>query len=161
MKIYAQNKVNDDFQRIAAAIHYLVERQEDQPALDDVAAITGLSPHHFQRVFTRWAGLSPKKFLKHVTLAAAKTRLTASASIMDAAFEVGLSGSSRLHDLFVTVDSVTPGEYKGRGNGMIFKYGFHPSLFGEGPRDDWECCLLLSLDGRQQLHHSFIKGLCV
>ena len=131
MKIYAQNKVNDDFQRIAAAIHYLVERQEDQPALDDVAAITGLSPHHFQRIFARWAGLSPKKFLKHVTLAAAKTRLTASKSIMNAAFEVGLSGSSRPHDLLVTVDSVTPGEYKGRGSGMIFKYGFHPSLFGE------------------------------
>ena len=131
MKIYAQNQTNDDFQRIAAAIHYLVERQDDQPALDDVAAKTGLSPHHFQRVFTRWAGLSPKKFLKHVTLAAAKTRLAASASIMDAAFDVGLSGSSRLPDLFVTVDSVSPVEYKDRGNGMIFKYGFHPSLFGE------------------------------
>ena len=131
MKIYAQNKVNDDFQRIAAAIDYLVERQEDQPALDDVAAIIDLSPNHFQRIFARWAGLSPEKFLKHVTLEATKARLTASASIMDAAFDIGLSRPSRLHDLFVIVDSITPDEYKGRGNGMVFKYGFHPSLFGE------------------------------
>lgn len=130
----AQNtpkKISDDFQRVAAAIHYLVERQEDQPELDDVAAVTGLSPHHFQRVFTRWAGLSPKKFLKHVTLAAAKARLDASASVMDAAFDAGLSGPGRLHDLFVSVDAVTPGEYKRRGAGMTFRYGFHPSLFGE------------------------------
>ena len=131
MKIYTKNKVNDDFQRIAAAIHYLVERQEDQPELEDVAAVAGLSPHHFQRVFTRWAGLSPKKFLKHITLDAAKNRLDASLSVMDAAFDVSLSGASRLHDLFVTVDAVTPGEYKSQGNGMVFKYGFHPSLFGE------------------------------
>ena len=131
MKIDIKNKVNDDFQRIAAAIHYLVDRQEDQPELEDVAAVVGLSPHHFQRVFTRWAGLSPKKFLKHITLDAAKNRLDASLSVMDAAFDVGLSGASRLHDLFVTVDAVTPGEYKSQGNGMVFKYGFHPSLFGE------------------------------
>lgn len=131
MKIDTKNKVNDDFQRIAAAIHYLVDRQEDQPELEDVAAVVGLSPHHFQRVFTRWAGLSPKKFLKHITLDAAKNRLDASLSVMDAAFDVGLSGASRLHDLFVTVDAVTPGEYKSQGNGMVFKYGFHPSLFGE------------------------------
>ena len=131
MKIYTKNKVNDEFQRIAAAIHYLVERQEDQPELDDVAVVAGLSPHHFQRVFTRWAGLSPKKFLKHITLDAAKNRLDASLSVMDAAFDVSLSGASRLHDLFVTVDAVTPGEYKSQGNGMVFKYGFHPSRFGE------------------------------
>ena len=131
MKIDIKNKVNDDFQRIAAAIHYLVDRQEDQPELEDVAAVVGLSPHHFQRVFTRWAGLSPKKFLKHITLDAAKNRLDTSLSVMDAAFDVGLSGASRLHDLFVTVDAVTPGEYKSQGNGMVFKYGFHPSLFGE------------------------------
>ena len=131
MKIDIKNKVNDDFQRIAAAVHYLVDRQEDQPELEDVAAVVGLSPHHFQRVFTRWAGLSPKKFLKHITLDAAKNRLDASLSVMDAAFDVGLSGASRLHDLFVTVDAVTPGEYKSQGNGMVFKYGFHPSLFGE------------------------------
>jgi len=131
MKIDIKNKVNDDFQRIAAAIHYLVDRQEDQPELEDVAAVVGLSPHHFQRVFTRWAGLSPKKFLKHITLDAAKNRLDASLSVMDAAFDAGLSGASRLHDLFVTVDAVTPGEYKSQGNGMVFKYGFHPSLFGE------------------------------
>lgn len=122
---------SDDYPRVADAIHYLVEHQEEQPELDDVAAVAGLSPHHFQRLFTRWAGVSPKKFLKHVTLNAAKARLDASASVMDAAFDTGLSGPSRLHDLFVTVDAVTPGEFKSRGAGMVFRYGFHACPFGE------------------------------
>jgi len=121
----------DDYHRVADAIHYLVANQEDQPDLDAVAAVAGLSPHHFQRIFTRWAGVSPKKFLKHLTLSAAKSRLDASVSVMDAAFDAGLSGPGRLHDLFVTVDAVTPGEYKSRGAGMTFQYGFHATPFGE------------------------------
>lgn len=131
---------NGDYPRVAAAIHYLVEHQEDQPELDEVAAVAGLSPHHFQRLFTRWAGVSPKKFLKHVTLNAAKARLDASLSVMDAAFDAGLSGPSRLHDLFVTFEAVTPGEYKSRGAGIVFRYGIHPSLFGE-------CIVVLSARG--------------
>lgn len=120
-----------DYERVAGAIRFLVDHREDQPELADVAGAAGLSPHHFQRVFTRWAGVSPKKFLKHLTLAAAKERLDASASVMDAAFDAGLSGPGRLHDLFVSVDAVTPGEYKRHGAGMVFRYGFHPSPFGE------------------------------
>ncbi len=130
----------DDYQRVADAIHYLVDHREDQPELDDVAAVSGLSPHHFQRIFTRWAGVSPKKFLKHLTLSAAKERLDASVSVMDAAFDAGLSGPSRLHDLFVSVDGVTPGEYKRRGQDMDFLYGFHASPFGE-------CIVVLSARG--------------
>ena len=120
-----------DYQRIAEAIRFVTERREDQPELADVAGAVGLSPPHLQRLFTRWAGVSPKKFLKYLTLADAKARLDASASVLDAALDAGLSGPGRLHDLFVSVDAVTPGEYKARGAGMTFTYGFHPSPFGE------------------------------
>ncbi|MBT3911262.1 MAG: methylated-DNA--[protein]-cysteine S-methyltransferase [Rhodospirillaceae bacterium] len=120
-----------DYARIAEAIEFVVNQREDQPELADVADAVNLSPHHLQRLFTRWAGVSPKKFLKFLTLADAKARLDASASVLDAAFDAGLSGPGRLHDLFVTWDAVTPGEYKSRGDGMIFRYGFHPSPFGE------------------------------
>jgi AraC family transcriptional regulator of adaptative response/methylated-DNA-[protein]-cysteine methyltransferase len=117
--------------RIAQAIHYLVQHREDQPELADVAHAAGLAPHHFQRLFTRWVGVSPKKFLQYMTLGAAKERLTASASVLDAALDAGLSGPGRLHDLFVTINAATPGEFKARGAGMEFRYGFHPSPFGE------------------------------
>jgi len=120
-----------DYDRVAAAIHYVVDHRQDQPELADIARAANLSPHHLQRLFTRWAGVSPKKFLKYLTLADAKARLDAAASVLDAALDSGLSGPGRLHDLFVTVDAVTPGEYKSRGDGMTFRYGFHPSPFGE------------------------------
>ena len=120
-----------DYERIAQAIRFVTEHREDQPELVDVAGAVGLSPHHLQRLFTRWAGVSPKKFLKYLTLADAKARLDASASVLDAALDTGLSGPGRLHDLFVSVDAVTPGEYKSRGAGMTFTYGFHASPFGE------------------------------
>jgi len=129
-----------DYDRIADAIRFLVDNRESQPELADVAQAAGLSAHHFQRIFTRWAGVSPKKFLKHLTLNDAKARLDASASVLDAAFDAGLSGPGRLHDLFVSVDAVTPGEYKSHGAGMRFRYGFHPSPFGE-------CIIVLSERG--------------
>jgi len=131
---------NKDYDRIADAIRFVVDHREDQPELADVARAAHLSPHHLQRLFTRWAGVSPKKFLKFLTLADAKARLDASASVLDAALDAGLSGPSRLHDLFVTVDAVTPGEYKSRGDGMTFHYGFHPSPFGE-------CLIVVSARG--------------
>ena len=89
-------------------------------------------------MFSRWVGISPKQFLKHLTLECAKRSLEASASVLDAAYDAGLSGPGRLHDLFVTCDAVTPGEYKARGEGMTIRYGAHPSPFGE--------CLLLVTD---------------
>lgn len=119
------------YAQIARAISYITENRLDQPELDDVASHIGMSPHHLQRTFSEWAGISPKKFLKAVTLEDAKARLRGSASVLDAAFDAGLSGPGRLHDLFVSIDAVTPGEFKSRGEGMTFRYGFHPSPFGE------------------------------
>ena len=120
-----------DYRRVARAIDYVVRNRLEQPDLAEVADAVGLSPYHFQRLFTRWAGVSPKKFLQYVTLGDAKERLDASASVLDAALDAGLSGPGRLHDLFVAVEAVTPGEYKARGRGLDFAYGFHPSPFGE------------------------------
>jgi len=127
-----------DYERIAAALAYVDENFQDQPSLAEIAAQAELSEFHFQRLFTRWVGISPKKFLQQLTLERAKQSLEASASVLDAAYDAGLSGPGRLHDLFVTCDAVTPGEYKARGAGMTIRYGFHPTLFGE--------CLLLMTD---------------
>ena len=126
------------YHRIAEAIRFITENQAEQPNLDTVAAHIGISPHHFQRTFSDWVGVSPKKFLKSITLQDAKARLRESESVLDASFGAGLSGPGRLHDLFVTTDAVTPGEYKSRGEGMTFTYGIYPSPFGS--------CLIVAND---------------
>lgn len=115
---------------IERAMAALADMREDQPDLDWIAAEAGMSPSHFQRTFKRWVGLSPKKFLQHLTLDYAKTRLAESASVLDAALDSGLSGPSRLHDLFVVHEAVTPGEYKRRGEGLDFAFGWADSPFG-------------------------------
>ena len=120
-----------DYARIEKALTYIADRVDEQPELDDVAAEIGLSPFHFQRLFTRWVGVSPKKFLQYLTLARAKTCLTESASVLDAAHEAGLSGPSRLHDLFLAHEAVTPGEFKQRGEGVTISYGWAKSPFGD------------------------------
>jgi AraC family transcriptional regulator of adaptative response/methylated-DNA-[protein]-cysteine methyltransferase len=120
-----------DYARVAKALAYLAENYTAQPELTEIAEQAGLSEYHFQRTFTHWVGISPKRFLQYVTLAHAKQRLANSASVLDAAFEVGLSGPSRLHDLFITWEAMSPGEYKQRGRGLTIDYGFHPSPFGE------------------------------
>ncbi len=115
---------------IERAMAALADMREDQPDLDWIAAEAGMSPSHFQRTFKRWVGLSPKKFLQHLTLDYAKTRLAESASVLDAALDSGLSGPGRLHDLFVVHEAVTPGEYKRRGEGLDFAFGWADSPFG-------------------------------
>jgi AraC family transcriptional regulator of adaptative response/methylated-DNA-[protein]-cysteine methyltransferase len=125
-----------DYARIEKALNYIADRVDEQPELDAVAASIGLSPFHFQRLFTRWVGVSPKKFLQFLTLARAKDCLNASASVLDAAHEAGLSGPSRLHDLFLAHESVTPGEFKQRGEGLTISYGWAESPFGD--------CLILT-----------------
>jgi AraC family transcriptional regulator of adaptative response/methylated-DNA-[protein]-cysteine methyltransferase len=125
-----------DYARIEKALTYIADRVDEQPELDEVAAEIGLSPFHFQRLFTRWVGVSPKKFLQYLTLARAKICLTESASVLDAAHEAGLSGPSRLHDLFLAHEAVTPGEFKQRGEGLMISYGWAESPFGD--------CLILT-----------------
>lgn len=122
---------NSDYRRIAEALAYIVDRFEDQPSLEEIAAHVGLSSFHFQRLFTRWAGLSPKKFLQALSLEEAKRRLEEHGSVLDAAFDAGLSGPGRLHDLFVAHEALTPGEYKALGRGLEIRYGFHEGPFGE------------------------------
>ena len=118
------------YTEIAQAIDYLVRNYADQPSLDDVARIAGISPHHFQRTFKTWTGVSPKRFLQYVTIGHAKTLLRDRATLLDTAFDLGLSGPGRLHDLFVALEAVTPGQYKFRGDGLTIRYGFHDSPFG-------------------------------
>ena len=122
---------NPDYRRIERAITYLEEHALEQPSLAEVAEHIGLSPHHFQRMFTSWAGVSPKKFLQYLTIENAKKLLRQSASVLDTALDVGLSGPGRLHDLFVSVEAMTPGEFKAKGKEVRIRYGFHPSPFGE------------------------------
>ena len=119
-----------DYQRIAAAIAFIKQSALEQPSLDEVADHIGLSPYHFQRLFKRFAGVSPKRFLQHLTSSHAKTLLRTSKNILDTSFAVGLSSPSRLHDLLVSVEAVTPGEYKTGGENLQIEYGFHSTPFG-------------------------------
>jgi len=121
-----------DYARIEAALRYLDAHAAQQPSLADVAKHVHLSEFHFQRLFRRWAGITPKRYLQVRTLAHAKQSLAAEKPLLDAAWEAGLSGPGRLHDLFVTLEAVTPGEYKTRGAGLAIEFGFHPTPFGLG-----------------------------
>jgi AraC family transcriptional regulator of adaptative response/methylated-DNA-[protein]-cysteine methyltransferase len=123
--------MNADYSRIEKAIRYLDANRAEQPELGDVAKHVGLSPAHFQRMFTRWAGISPKRFLQHRTAQVVKRLLRENRRVLDASYEAGLSGSSRLHDLIVNAEAVSPGEYQKAGEGLVVKFGFHPSPFGE------------------------------
>jgi AraC family transcriptional regulator of adaptative response/methylated-DNA-[protein]-cysteine methyltransferase len=122
--------VSADYERIRRAIEFIRANASEQPSLAEVASSVGLSPSHFQRLFRRWAGVSPKRFLQHLNATAAKRLLRDSRSVLDTALEVGLSGPSRLHDLIVSSEAVTPGQYARRGEGLTLRYGLHDSLFG-------------------------------
>jgi AraC family transcriptional regulator of adaptative response/methylated-DNA-[protein]-cysteine methyltransferase len=124
-------ETSQDYRRIERAIRYLDDHLVDQPSLEDVAHEIGLSPFHAQRLFTRWAGISPKRFLGLLTVGHAKAVLQAGESVLDATYEVGLSGPSRLHDLFVGFEAMTPGEYKQQGASLTLSYGIHPTRFGD------------------------------
>ncbi|MFC1725373.1 bifunctional transcriptional activator/DNA repair enzyme AdaA [candidate division KSB1 bacterium] len=120
-----------DYLRMEKAIKYLDEHYREQPSLEELASFINLSPFHAQRLFRRWAGISPKRFIQFLTIGYAKEVLEESRSLLDAAFESGLSGPGRLHDLFVNIDAVTPGEFKAKGEGVEIHYGVHPSPFGD------------------------------
>jgi AraC family transcriptional regulator of adaptative response/methylated-DNA-[protein]-cysteine methyltransferase len=124
-------RLNADYARIEQAIRYLEQHHEEQPSLKQVAAELHLSEFHFQRLFTRWVGISPKRFMQYLTKEHAKQLLDQSESLLEVSYQSGLSGPGRLHDLFVTWEAVTPGDYKRKGEGLQLKYGFYPSPFGE------------------------------
>jgi AraC family transcriptional regulator of adaptative response/methylated-DNA-[protein]-cysteine methyltransferase len=125
-----QTKV-EDYLRIEKAIQFLTENYHHQPSLDEVARSVNLSEYHFQRLFRGWAGISPKRLVQFLTLEYAKKALEESRSVLEASYDAGLSSPSRLHDLFVNVEAMTPGAFKSKGAGLEISYGFHPSPFGE------------------------------
>jgi len=123
--------MNTDYNRIEEAILYIKENFQQQPALEEVAKHVHVSAYHFQRMFKDWAGVSPKKFLQYISVEHAKKLLQQQATIADAAFETGLSATSRLHDLFITIEGMTPGEYKNGGESLQINYSHAETLFGD------------------------------
>jgi AraC family transcriptional regulator, regulatory protein of adaptative response / methylated-DNA-[protein]-cysteine methyltransferase len=140
---------SEDYLRIEQAITYLENNYKDQPNLEEVSANIGLSEYHFQRLFTRWAGVSPKRFLQFLTKEGAKDLLNRSENLLDTTHQVGLSSLGRLHDLFVTTEAVTPGEYKSRGEGVTIRYGIHLTPFGK---------CLIGLTDRGICHLGFVQS---
>ena len=122
-------EIGADYSVVKRAIEFISTRWRDQPSIEAIAEHVGLSPSHFQHVFKRWAGLTPKAFLQAITIERARELLRDSASVLDAAYDVGLSGPGRLHDLFVSHEALTPGDY--RRDDLTLRYGFHASPFGE------------------------------
>lgn len=137
-----------DYQRIEQAIRFVEQNYQRQPELKEIAESIGLSEYHFQRLFSRWAGISPKRFLQFITKEGAKALLERSNSLLDTAYSVGLSGTGRLHDLFIVTEAVSPGEYKSLGEGLTIQYGYHPTPFGEA---------LIACTPRGICHLSFVE----
>src|ERR1700709_1189365 len=121
---------NDDYAIVRRAIAYISEQWRAQPEIEQIAHAVGVTPDELHHLFRRWAGLTPKAFLQALTLDSARKLLRDSASVLDATYEVGLSGPGRLHDLFVTHEAMSPGEWKSGGEGLTVHYGFHPAVFG-------------------------------
>ena len=136
------------FLRIARAIEYLYDHAAEQPDLAQVAAAVHVSPEHLQREFSAWAGISPKKMLQHISISRAKAALKNSESVAEAAHSGGLSGTGRLHDLFVGIEKMTPGEYKNGGAGLQIHYTLIPGLFGDllAAATDKGICFMRFLD---------------
>ena len=131
MPAEAFSQTSIDYERIEKAIQFLAENFHSQPSLKEIAAKIHVSEYHFQRLFSRWVGISPKRFLQFLTKEYAKTLLEKSINLLDVTYESGLTSPGRLHDLFVTCEAVTPGEYKAQGEGLEIAYGYHATPFGE------------------------------
>lgn len=131
MKLYNFSQQSEDYKRIEKAIQFIEANFTSQPTLEQIAASVYLSKYHFDRVFKRWAGISPIQFLQYLTLNYAKQKLVEFKSLLDTSLEAGLSGPSRLHDLFVTYEAMTPGEFKKQGTGLKISYGFNHTPFGD------------------------------
>lgn len=137
------------YRLIEQAIQYIEANVKRQPDLEEIASAVGLSEYHFQRLFTRWAGISPKRFMQFLTREHAKELLDKSENLLETTHQVGLSSLGRLHDLFVTTEAVTPGEYKSHGAGLTIRYGIHPTPFGK--------CLIGATE-RGICHLAFVDG---
>jgi AraC family transcriptional regulator of adaptative response/methylated-DNA-[protein]-cysteine methyltransferase len=138
-----------DYDRIEKAIQFIEIHFDRKPELKEIAGHVGLSEFYFQRLFSNWVGISPKRFLQFLTKEYVKELLSKPTSLLDASFDAGLSGPGRLHDLFVTCEAVTPGEFKARGKGLTITYGFHSSPFGE---------CLIALTGRGICWLAFVRS---
>jgi len=125
------SQLSQDYELVARAIQYVQENFQRQPSLKEISDHVGYSESHFHRLFTRWVGISPKRFLQFLTKEYALNLLRRSANVLQVAYQSGLSGSGRLHDLLVTCEAVTPGEIKALGAGLTISFGFHPTPFGE------------------------------
>ena len=137
------------YRLIEQAIEYIEANLQQQPELEEIASAVGLSEYHFQRLFTRWAGISPKRFMQFLTKEQAKEFLDQSENLLETTHRTGLSSLGRLHDLFVNTEAVTPGEYKSRGAGVNIRYGIHPTPFGK--------CLIATTE-RGICHLGFVDG---
>ncbi len=156
--MYAETTNN--YARIEKAIQFIEQNFQSQPDLQTIANHVGLSEYHFQRLFSRWAGTSPKRFVQFLTINYAKQLLTESKSLLETTYETGLSSPGRLHDLFVTHEAITPGEFKRKGAGMMIVYGFHPTPFGEcllAATERGICNLLFVAGSRQRTLQSVIE----
>jgi AraC family transcriptional regulator, regulatory protein of adaptative response / methylated-DNA-[protein]-cysteine methyltransferase len=122
---------SDDYERIASAIAFMRQNLLSQPDLKTVALQVNLSEYHFQRMFTKWAGISPKRFLQYLTVEYAKSRISQTKNLLDLTLDVGLSSPGRLHDLFVKLEAMSPGEFKAAGAGLQITYGIHQTSFGK------------------------------
>lgn len=134
---------------VAEAIRWLDTHAADQPTLAEVADAVGMSPSHLQRVFTRWVGVSPKRFLQYLTAETARGLLTDDLPVLDAAVETGLSSPGRLHDVMVAVHAATPGQVRRRGEGVTIRHGIHPTPFGPA---------MVGVTDRGVCHLSFVEG---
>lgn len=146
--------MSSDYERIAKAISFLQQNALNQPSLDDIAAAVELSPFHFQRLFRRWAGITPKRFLQYLTVDHAK-QLLASSSVLETSIEVGLSSQSRLYDHFIALEAMTPGEYKRAGMRVDIDYGISSSPFGNAfiAATERGVCQLSFIDNQQSNEH--------
>lgn len=148
-----QNQI--DYKRIEKAIHFINENFKKQPSLEEIAKAVHVSPFHFQKMFTQWAGVSPKKFMQYLSINYAKNLLNIRLSLMDTASEIGLSSSSRLHDLFTSIEGMTPGEFKNGGQDLTIHYSFSETPFGKviiASTHKGVCHLYFADDEMQALH---------
>lgn len=144
-----------DYERIEKAIHFIRENFKEQPSLDEIAEAVHVSSFHFQRMFSEWAGVSPKKFMQYISLNYAKSLLGDRMTLMDTAYEIGLSGTSRLHDLFISIEGMTPGVFKNGGQNLVINYSFANSPFGKliiASTSKGVCHMFFEADEHKALH---------